>query len=388
MGKILISSDKYYGNNTPGYSYTANGDMVTITAGVLVGSVQGQGVVCDSVYSGATLSNSGNILSGSFYGVNFMGDNGRIENSKSGHVFGNYSGITAGGDVEVIINHGKVFGLGGAGIMMSGGSNHVSVSNDGEIYGLHRGIGAFSDYEGGTINNIGAGVIRSDHDGIDVHTKLGLTTLIKNGANATISGADYSVHTKDAGGIWLVNDGKLVGNLRCDAPKEHDTIINRGTITGNVVLGSGDDRYNGLGGGAVTGNIQGGLGNDTFEAGMTREIFYGQAGADTFDFRSASFSPAGAARDFVKDFSHVQGDKLDLHFIDASTTQAGNQAFTFIGTDTFAHCHSLHPNAVGMVRFDAGLHRLQANVNRNFATAEFEVALPGVASLVASDFVL
>ena len=100
-------------------------------------------------------------------------------------------------------------------------------------------------------------------------------------------------------------------------------------------------------------------------------------------------SRAGAARDTVADFHHDQGDRIDLHAIDADqrTGHAGNQAFRFIGSDSFAHYHQTHPTVVGMIRFDAGSHVLQGNVGANLAP-DFEVKLLAVAHLAAADFIL
>jgi hypothetical protein len=389
MGNILISSNKYYPNSTPGYSFAASGDTVTIAPGVLVGSAQGSGVVCGGAFNGDSLINNGKIQSTSNFGVEFFGSNGKITNNIGGQIVsGSWYALVVAGDNDVVTNHGKMIGSTYGGITMHIGSNHAVITNDGEIYGAESGIAAGSHLEGGKINNVGAGLIHSKHSGIAVGTEAGRTTFITNGANATIQGTDYSVHTVLRGGIWLTNEGKLFGNLRCDASNEHDTVINSGTILGNVVLGSGDDRYNGQGGGLVTGNIQGGLGNDTLTAGVKHEVFYGQGGADTFDFRATSFSTPGAARDYIQDFSHAQGDKLDLHYIDADVTHAGKQGFVFIGADSFAHYQSLHQGVVGMLRFDAGLDRLQGNVNADFAAAEFEVGLPGVVSLSVGDLIL
>lgn len=87
-------------------------------------------------------------------------------------------------------------------------------------------------------------------------------------------------------------------------------------------------------------------------------------------------------------FRHAEGDKIDLRLIDADATHAGHQAFKFIGTDSFAHYHSQHPDVLGMLRFDPVSHRLQGNVDGSFSTAELEVALPGVAKFFAGDLIL
>ena len=140
---------------------------MTIAAGVLVGSAQGHGVYCSTAYNSETLINNGNIVSGGggTAGVWFSGNNGRITNNSAGQIFGIDYGITADGNFEAVINHGKVFGLSVAGIFMGFTSNHMSVTNDGEIYGRGAGIFAYSFNEGGTINNTGSGLIRSDHVG-------------------------------------------------------------------------------------------------------------------------------------------------------------------------------------------------------------------------------
>ena len=87
----------------------------------------------------------------------------------------------------------------------------------------------------------------------------------------------------------------------------------------------------------------------------------------------------GGARDVISDFSSAQGDKIDLSTLDASTLASGNQAFTFIGAGYFSF------NVPGMVRFDGGV--VQGDVNGD-GIADFEIALAGVTSLTAGDFIL
>ena len=85
---------------------------------------------------------------------------------------------------------------------------------------------------------------------------------------------------------------------------------------------------------------------------------------------------------------HANGDKIDVHRIDADVTHAGHQHFVFIGTATFAHYHSLHPGIVGMLRFDPASHQLQGNVNADIAHPDFAVVLAGVSTIHASDLIL
>jgi hypothetical protein len=60
----------------------------------------------------------------------------------------------------------------------------------------------------------------------------------------------------------------------------------------------------------------------------------GGGGNDTFLYTDAAQSTA-AKTDHIMDFD--AGDHIDLSQIDADTTQAGDQAFAFIGAGAFGH---------------------------------------------------
>jgi hypothetical protein len=85
--------------------------------------------------------------------------------------------------------------------------------------------------------------------------------------------------------------------------------------------------------------------------------------------------------DTVLDFSHAQGDRLDLSIIDANDTLAGNQAFTFIGGAAFSG------DATGQLRYDSVAGIVYASTDAD-ADAEFAIALSGQPALVAADFIL
>ena len=63
----------------------------------------------------------------------------------------------------------------------------------------------------------------------------------------------------------------------------------------------------------------------------------GGAGADRFVFSTIDDSLYGANADRISDFSHAQGDKIDLSAIDANTGARGGQAFTLIGSGLYTH---------------------------------------------------
>jgi hypothetical protein len=97
-------------------------------------------------------------------------------------------------------------------------------------------------------------------------------------------------------------------------------------------------------------------------------------------FERLNASPP-AHPDTIEHLRH--GDKidlLDLHFFVLS-----QQHLVFIGAQTFAHYHHLHPTVFGMVRDSGGV--VQVNVDHHLK-AEFAINVPGAPALHASDFIL
>ncbi|HEY9347853.1 MAG TPA: hypothetical protein VIQ53_21175, partial [Inquilinus sp.] len=141
--------------------------------------------------------------------------------------------------------------------------------------------------------------------------------------------------------------------------------------------GTGDDL---LKGGAAGDNLKGGIGDDILVGGAGTDAMTGGGGADTFRFTAASESAAGVGRDFVTDFIHVEGDKIDLSAIDANTKLGafGNQAFTFIGAQAFH-------NVAGELRFAGGIVAGDTNGD---GRSDFEIFVRTHGALVADDFVL
>ncbi len=91
-------------------------------------------------------------------------------------------------------------------------------------------------------------------------------------------------------------------------------------------------------------NVNGSSANDTLigDAGANalngwvgKDVLTGGVGADCFVFSAASHSVVGANADRVTDFSHAQGDRIDLAALDANSGVAGDQAFSFIGAGAF-----------------------------------------------------
>lgn len=86
-------------------------------------------------------------------------------------------------------------------------------------------------------------------------------------------------------------------------------------------------------------------------------------------------------RDTITDFAK-NADQISLVSIDANTTTAGDQAFTFIATAAFS-------GSAGQLRFTVagGQTIVEGDINGD-AVADFQVQLTGVIELFANHFVL
>jgi Ca2+-binding RTX toxin-like protein len=79
--------------------------------------------------------------------------------------------------------------------------------------------------------------------------------------------------------------------------------------------------------------LNGGDGNDILVGGAGKDTLTGGAGADAFFFTALSDSTS-AAIDKITDFSSANGDYIELSRIDANTSAAGDQAFSFVNSFT------------------------------------------------------
>ena len=113
--------------------------------------------------------------------------------------------------------------------------------------------------------------------------------------------------------------------------------IGRDTLIG----GDGNDRLAGegnnddLSGGKGKDIIAGDPGNDTIRGGIGADVLTGGDGRDDFVF--AAGNSVGGSADRITDFSGAGvavGDRIDLSAVDADTTVAGDQAFTWRGSGT------------------------------------------------------
>ena len=126
--------------------------------------------------------------------------------------------------------------------------------------------------------------------------------------------------------------------------------------------------------------LDGGAGNDTLVGKGGGDVLTGGAGKDIFDFNAVADSTPGSMTRII-DFL-VGGDTIDLSGIDAMTTKAGDQAFTFVGNAAFS-------GKAGQLRFEvaAGHTYVYADTNGD-KVADFALDLLGDQKLVATSFVM
>jgi len=143
------------------------------------------------------------------------------------------------------------------------------------------------------------------------------------------------------------------------------------TLSGNA----GDDRLIGgqgndtLLGGDGKDELGGDNGNDILNGGAGIDQLTGGAGKDIFVFDSAVLSQTD--NDTISDFSGSKGDgdRIDLSAIDAVSSTVANEAFKWIGTDSF---HKV----AGELRFQPSLDGgfLRGDVNGD-GVADFSITL-------------
>jgi len=177
---------------------------------------------------------------------------------------------------------------------------------------------------------------------------------------------------------------KAVVGFWLPANVERLTLIGTRSITGvgnfldNVMIAN--DAGNQLNGAGGNDNLIGGAGVDSFLGGTGTDIFYGGASGDRFAFREGEFGATLSLGDRIRDFSHDEGDRIDLSDIDADRTRGGNQAFKFIGTNRYS-------GAAGELRY-------QYRGNETLIVADLDgdrmndlvIRLDGLHDLIGADF--
>lgn len=141
--------------------------------------------------------------------------------------------------------------------------------------------------------------------------------------------------------------------------------------------GAGDDTLVGMTGADT---LLGGVGDDVLTGNGGSDRLTGGGGADRFNFDKAY--PLSGGVDTITDFSRSEGDRINVHSIDANSLTTGGDDFTFIGVQAFH-------GAPGELRYvvSGGVATVQGDLNGD-AVADFSIRLVGVSTLSAADFLL
>ncbi|MEO8243666.1 MAG: M10 family metallopeptidase C-terminal domain-containing protein [bacterium] len=217
-------------------------------------------------------------------------------------------------------------------------------------------------------------------------------TLFGYDMGVLVSGTIRSISAKPGGSTHYTMsfDGMDVASLVADPSL---LTMPKVLIGNDRINGSGlDDRLDGYRGNDT---IVGGDGVDRIIGGKGQDLLVGDyasgigAAADRFIFLKVSDSRPGELRDTIADFHAEQGDRIDLHRIDADTRagHSGNQDFVYIGSMSFADYQAAHADVVGMVRFEPVKHLLQGNVDA-LLSADFAITLSAVTFLESGNLVL
>ncbi|MEO5775225.1 MAG: M10 family metallopeptidase C-terminal domain-containing protein [Sphingomicrobium sp.] len=231
-------------------------------------------------------------------------------------------------------------------------------------------ISQFVDLHAGSFSSIGAGLPSASS------ANAYLANL------SQISGEDWG--TYDAA-LWtnvmtnfrvaneasIGNDLMLTGHVDVDgiyASEYQNFSIAYGVTIENATGGSARDL---LWGNQVANTLRGMGGSDVLNGFEGADTLYGGAGNDTFMFSQVEKG------DRIMDWN--AGDKIDLREMDANSTLAGTQHFTFInGGGAFT-------GVAGQLHYVGGV--LEGDVNGD-GLADFTVALLGSPTIGASDLIL
>jgi Ca2+-binding RTX toxin-like protein len=256
---------------------------------------------------------------------------------------------------------------------------------------LLTGLGSFGEAQGDTLAGIEnlSGSLQAD----GLRGDAGANTLQGLNGNDILNGRDGSDVLNGGAGADSLDGGNGIDTASYfTAPTGVAVNLYAGTASGGEAQGDvlsgienlsgshqGDDNLVGDSGVNV---LQGWNGDDVLTGARGADMLTGGAGADRFLYIDVVHSPVGTGADRITDFSHAQGDSIELFAIDANTTVAGDQAFSFIGT-------GLYTGVAGQLRYasDGAVTTIAGDVNGD-SVSDFHIRLTGSIPLVAGDFAL
>jgi Ca2+-binding RTX toxin-like protein len=192
--------------------------------------------------------------------------------------------------------------------------------------------------------------------------------------------ANFGEHKAAAeiAGTLIINGARLkAGQVLHVLGGDNDDQLTGGGGADRLFGGSGDDH---LYGGSSADVLAGGSGKDWLFGNYGADRLTGNGGADMFVFTQRSDSTVAAkARDIITDFSHQDGDQINLSFDTGGGPIPGSN-LSFIGAKTFSH----HAGEVRDFVYD-GNTIVQVDATGD-AKADFELILLGKMNLTGDDF--
>ena len=191
-------------------------------------------------------------------------------------------------------------------------------------------------------------------------------TLSGNSGNNTLDGGagiDTLSYASATAGVTVnltLNTAQNTGGAGTDTVRNFENLT-----------GSGFDDV--LTGASTANTIMGGVGDDHIIGGGGADILWGGPGADTFIYKALSDSTVGTAgQDQIMDFSHAEGDRIDVSAI--------SPAFTLVSSFT------KHPDQLIQIAQTGGF-LVEGDTNGD-GKADFAIFVHAAFALTAGDFVL
>jgi Ca2+-binding RTX toxin-like protein len=233
------------------------------------------------------------------------------------------------------------------------GTVHVSLDDVITVNGT-AGTDLIQGKDGSEVLNGGAGD--------DVLFGEGGNDVLDGGAgNDTLNGgdgADTATYADATAGVTVdLTAGTASGGAGADLLSNIESVT--GSAFGDTLHGSS---------GANT--LDGGAGDDFLIGAGGGDRLTGGTGADTFVYQAVSDS-ATAHPDLIMDFSHADGDKIDVSAI---------ASFTFV--DHLTH----HADQLAVVDAGHGVYKVVADINGD-GVADLTINVHSASALVAGDFI-